>query len=136
MLAVNLQVGFDHPMMAVGALALEQERVRPRAPLRALVQVALRAANRLVNERDAAGQADAPGPGVKFEELAVRQANYPYRLRLSCGRFHGNSAIREIRMPDRGGKVFLYFSSFTFKNGPKGATLARTIRRMGPCTQS
>ena len=50
--------------------------------------MALGAADRLVDERDAAGKADAPGPGVEFQELPIRQAGHHYRLRLSCGRLH------------------------------------------------
>jgi len=68
------QIGLDHPMMAVEPLALEQERVRPRAPQFLLVQVALRAANGLVNEGDAARKADAPRSGVTLQKLTVRDA--------------------------------------------------------------
>jgi hypothetical protein len=84
-------------MVAVEAQALEKECVGPRAPSLALIQVALGAANRPVDERDAARQANASGPGVEFQELAIRQAGHDYRLILSCGRLHGNSVRRNSK---------------------------------------
>ena len=132
MFAVHLQVRLNHPMLAVQAQALEQKSVRPRAPVRTFVQVALGAADRLVNQRDTPGKPDAPGPGVEFEKLPVRQTGHYHHLRLNCGRLHGNSAAWEGRTQDRAGKVFLYFSSFSFKNGPKRATITIRTSHMGP----
>ena len=71
-------------------------------------------------------------PGVEFEKLPVRQTGHYYHLRLNCGRLHGNSAAWEGRTQDRAGKVFLYFSSFSFKNGPKRATITIRTSHMGP----
>src|ERR1044071_8326215 len=42
---MNLDVGFDDPMVSVRAEALEEKRVRPVAPLSALVQMPLCAAD-------------------------------------------------------------------------------------------
>ena len=64
MLRFDLQVGFDDPVMAVHPAALKQKCVRPDAPALPFVQMPLRAANRLVYQCHAAGQADASGPGV------------------------------------------------------------------------
>ena len=70
--AVHLQVGFDDPVMAIRALALEQKRVRPRVPVLALIQVALGTADGSIHERDTAGKSNAPGPGVEFQKLPIR----------------------------------------------------------------
>ena len=72
-LSMDLQVGFDDPMMAIGAPALKQERMRPRAPLFLRIQVAFGAANGPVDQRDAARQANAACPGIAFQEFPVGQ---------------------------------------------------------------
>ena len=83
---MHLQVRLDHPVMAIRALALEQEGVRPRPPLFPFVQVAFGAADGFVDQRDAAGQPDAPGPGVEFQKLAIRQAGHQHRFAVALQR--------------------------------------------------
>src|SRR5438046_3138609 len=53
--AMKLNVRFYHPMMAIMPLTLKEERMGPRAPARFGIEMAFRAANRLIHERDAAG---------------------------------------------------------------------------------
>jgi hypothetical protein len=112
-------------MMAVEAQALEKECVGPRAPSLTLIQVALGAANRPVDERDATGQADAPWPGVKFQELAIRQSGHYHRLILSCGRLHGNSVRRNSKAPCHSLSMNLSFYS-----GLNCATLPAKVRHL------
>jgi len=52
--AMKLQIGLDYPMMAIVAFAFEKKCVGPRAPFFPAVNVAFGAANRFVNESDAA----------------------------------------------------------------------------------
>src|SRR5213076_3134385 len=72
--AIDLEVRFDHPVMAVGPAALKQKLMRPETPAALIIEVAFRAGNGLVNQRDSTGKADSPGLGVLLEKLRVRQA--------------------------------------------------------------
>ena len=71
---MNLDVGFQHPMLAVKAFALEQKRVRPIAPTPSGVQMPLRAADGNIHLGDAAAQTHATRLRVAFEKFAVRHA--------------------------------------------------------------
>jgi len=52
--AENLQIGFDDPVMAVGAQPLEDKRVRPHPPTMTRVKKTFGAADGFVHQRDAA----------------------------------------------------------------------------------
>lgn len=71
MLSMDLQVGFDDPVVAIDALALEQEGVGPGTPGFVAVQVALSTADGFVDQGEAAAKADAAGLGVAFQEFLV-----------------------------------------------------------------
>jgi len=107
MFVMHLKVRLDHPVMAVQALALEQESVRPGAPVCPFVQVAFGAADHLVNKRDAPGKPDAPGPGVEFQKLPVRQAGHYHGLLLGYVGLHGDSAGWKGKPKCEPGKIFL-----------------------------
>src|SRR5439155_10567634 len=82
-LFLNLEVGLDNPVLAVGAERFEEEGMRPAAGAPAGVQAAFRAQNELVGQARALAKADAAGLGVASEELAVRQIFHQHRLRLT-----------------------------------------------------
>ena len=73
MFAVDLQIGFDDPVVAIVARALKNEGVGPNAPLLIFIEVTFGAADGFVDECQAAGEADAAGTGVEFQEFLVRQ---------------------------------------------------------------
>jgi hypothetical protein len=70
------------------------------------VQVALGAADRLVDKRDAPGKPDAPRPGMEFEKLPVRQAGYYHHLFLGYIGLHGDSVGWKGKTKYEPGKVF------------------------------
>lgn len=69
--AVDLEVGFDEPVVAIGAGALKEKGVGPESPAFFFVEVAFGAADGFVDEGQSAGEADASGAGVEFEEFFV-----------------------------------------------------------------
>src|SRR5580765_1770840 len=60
-------------MVAIGAAALKQKGMGPRPPVLFGVQMTLGAANRAVNQRSAAGKANATRPRVAFKKLTIGQ---------------------------------------------------------------
>ena len=94
---MELQVRLDYPMMAVGASAFEQKGVRPRSPILLSIQMALRAANRPINQGSAAGEADAACARVAFEELAIRQTVEGDDFTCDCVPLHEYSCAAPAR---------------------------------------
>src|SRR5262249_40407100 len=72
-LLMILEIGFDHPLVAVDADALKDERVGPPAPLAVRIEMPLGASDGAVGEGCAGGKPDAAGTGVTLEEFAVRK---------------------------------------------------------------
>ena len=70
-LAIDLEVRLDHPMMAVVARALKKKGVRPRTPFAGFVEMTFGAGDGLVDEGDSAGQADAARVRVTLQEFTV-----------------------------------------------------------------
>ena len=96
---VDLQVGFDDPMMAIGAGALKDEGVGPNAPLFAGVEMAFGAADGFVDEGQSAGQANAAGAGMEFQEFLIGNVRDADGFVLGSGRGHGmdDGSIGEFR---------------------------------------
>src|SRR5436190_15006226 len=74
--AMDLQVGFDDPMMSIQSGPLEEESMGPQPPFFRNVQMPLRAANRLVDQRHPAGKTNAPGFGITVQKVAIGYAGY------------------------------------------------------------
>src|SRR5215471_10952258 len=73
-LVMELEVGLDEPVMSIVTQPLKEEGVRPGTPTLRIIEMTLRAVDGFVDQRQSAGEPDATGPGVTFEELAVRNA--------------------------------------------------------------
>ena len=90
---MELKIGFDDPVVAVGADALEEKSVGPAAPLTSGVEAALGAGDSVVNEGVAPGEADAAEAGVAGEKLSVGEVGLAeegwfHRRRDEIGRAH------------------------------------------------
>lgn len=99
-------------MMAIGAHALEDERVRPIAPSFLLVEMAFRAANHLVHQGQPGGQPDAARLRVTFQERAIGQAGDDDGLIWQRFGWHG-STCRKRRQVCR---AFKQLSSCGFRS--------------------
>ena len=71
MFRAHVEVGFDHPPVAIDAAFAEDEGVRPQAAMAVGGQRALRLADQLVEPLLAAAQADSGRRGVAFDEGSV-----------------------------------------------------------------
>jgi hypothetical protein len=74
--------------MAIEPFTLKYERVRPPAPLLALIQVPLSAANRLINQRNTAGKSEPSRAGVTREKFLVGKSGYLDHFALRGIRLH------------------------------------------------
>lgn len=88
MFPVDLQIGFDDPMVAIVAGALKDEGVGPDAPLFVFIEVAFGAADGFVDEGQAAGKSDAARAGVEFQEFLVGEIGDADGFVFESGRRH------------------------------------------------
>src|SRR6185295_20223888 len=81
----HLEVALEQPLLAVDAVAFEDDDVGPEAGLRLVVQLALADADRPVHAGAAAEEADAAGLRVLPQEFLVGQAAGAVDLVLAHG---------------------------------------------------
>ena len=102
---VDLEVGFDDPMVAVGARALKNKSVRPEAPAFLGVEVAFGAADGFVDEGQSTGESDAARARVEFQEFLVGEVGEADGFVLGgCGHLRGCSENRGFESKVQGPK--------------------------------